>query len=92
MPGDFVVSLSFITGTRRYQRATCTRLAIIHAAYVSLKTKFAGRQQAQSLRIDPVLDRKDPFRPTWSIRSPSGQLLTVEFDRLRSHWRVTLGE
>ena len=39
-----------------------------------------------------VVDRKDPFRPTWSIRSPSGQLLTVEFDRLRSHWRVTPGE
>ena len=39
-----------------------------------------------------VADRKDPFRPTWSIRSPSGQLLTVEFDRLRSHWRVTPGE
>jgi hypothetical protein len=39
-----------------------------------------------------VAERKDPFRPAWTIRSPSGQLLTVEFDRLRSHWRVTPGE
>lgn len=35
---------------------------------------------------------EDPFRPTWTIRSPSGQRLTLEFDRLRSHWRVTPGE
>ena len=39
-----------------------------------------------------MVERKDPFRPTWTIRSPSGQNLTVEFDRLRSHWRVTPGE
>jgi len=35
---------------------------------------------------------EDPFRPRWSVRSPSGQLLTVEFDRLRGLWRVTPGE
>jgi hypothetical protein len=39
-----------------------------------------------------VADRSDPYRPTWSIRSPSGQQLTVEFDRLRNHWRVSPGE
>jgi hypothetical protein len=36
--------------------------------------------------------RKDPYRPSWTIRSPSGQQLAVEFDRLRSLWRVTPGE
>ncbi len=36
--------------------------------------------------------RKDPFRPDWKLRSPSGQQLTVEFDRLRGLWRVTPGE
>jgi hypothetical protein len=36
--------------------------------------------------------RKDPFRPDWTIRSPSGQRLTVEFDRFRSLWRVTPGK
>ncbi len=39
-----------------------------------------------------VAERGDPFRPTWKIRGPSGQQLTVEFDRLRSLWRVTPGE
>jgi hypothetical protein len=39
-----------------------------------------------------VADRSDPYRPTWSIRSPSGQQLTVEYDRLRNHWRVSPGE
>jgi hypothetical protein len=39
-----------------------------------------------------MVARKDPYRPTWTIRSPSGQRLTVEFDRLRTHWRVTPGE
>jgi hypothetical protein len=39
-----------------------------------------------------VAERKDPYRPVWTIRSPSGQQLTVEFDRLRSLWRVTPGE
>ena len=39
-----------------------------------------------------MADRSDPYRPTWTIRSPSGQQLTVEFDRFRSHWRVSPGE
>jgi hypothetical protein len=39
-----------------------------------------------------MVERDDPFRPTWTIRSPSGRRLTVEFDRLRSHWRVGPGE
>jgi hypothetical protein len=39
-----------------------------------------------------VADRTDPFRPTWAIRSPSGQPLTIQFDRLRNHWRITPGE
>ena len=39
-----------------------------------------------------MADRSDPYRPTWSIRSPSGQQLTVEYDRLRNHWRVSPGE
>jgi hypothetical protein len=34
----------------------------------------------------------DRFRPRWQVRSPSGQELTVEYDRLRDHWRVTPGE
>jgi hypothetical protein len=39
-----------------------------------------------------VAKRTDPFRPEWKIHSPSGQQLTVEFDRLRSLWRITPGE
>jgi hypothetical protein len=39
-----------------------------------------------------MAERKDPYRPAWTIRSPSGRLLTVEYDRLRSLWRVTPGE
>jgi hypothetical protein len=39
-----------------------------------------------------MANRRDPYRPTWTIRSPSGQQLTVEFDRFRSHWRVSPGE
>jgi hypothetical protein len=39
-----------------------------------------------------VADRRDPYRPTWKIRSPSGQQLTIEYDRLRNHWRVSPGE
>ena len=39
-----------------------------------------------------MADRSDPYRPTWTIRSPSGRQLTVEFDRIRSHWRVSPGE
>ena len=35
---------------------------------------------------------EDPFRPRWSVASPWGQSLTVEFDRLRGLWRVTPGE
>ena len=34
----------------------------------------------------------DPYRPSWTIHSPAGRALTAEFDRLRSHWRVTPGE
>ena len=34
----------------------------------------------------------DPYRPAWTIRSPSGQQLRVEYDRLRHHWRVSPGE
>ena len=39
-----------------------------------------------------VVDRTDPYRPAWTIRSPSGQQLRVEYDRLRNHWRVSPGE
>lgn len=39
-----------------------------------------------------MADRSDPYRPAWTIRSPSGQQLRVEYDRLRSHWRVSPGE
>ena len=39
-----------------------------------------------------MAERIDPYRPTWTIRSPAGQRLTVEFDSLRNHWRVTPGE
>jgi hypothetical protein len=39
-----------------------------------------------------MADRSDPYRPTWTIRTPSGQELTVEFDRLRNRWRVSPGE
>jgi hypothetical protein len=39
-----------------------------------------------------MVDRSDPYRPTWTIRSPSGHQLTVEYDRLRNHWRVSPGE
>jgi hypothetical protein len=39
-----------------------------------------------------MADRSDPYRPTWTILAPSGQRLTVEYDRLRNHWRVSPGE
>jgi hypothetical protein len=39
-----------------------------------------------------MVDRSDPYRPTWTIRSPSGQQLTVQYDRLRNHWRISPGE
>jgi hypothetical protein len=39
-----------------------------------------------------VARAEDPFRPRWAVRSPSGQALTVEFDRLRGLWRVKPGE
>ena len=39
-----------------------------------------------------MADRSGPYRPTWTIRSPCGRQLTVEFDRFRSHWRVSPGE
>jgi hypothetical protein len=39
-----------------------------------------------------MVDRSDPYRRAWAIRSPSGQQLMVEYDRLRNHWRVSHGE
>ena len=39
-----------------------------------------------------VVDRSDPFRPVWTIRTPSGHKLRAEFDRLRNYWRVSPGE
>ena len=39
-----------------------------------------------------VVDRSDPFRPAWTIRTPSGKQLRAEYDRLRNHWRVSPGE
>jgi hypothetical protein len=39
-----------------------------------------------------VAEHSDPFRPSWTIQTPAGRLLTAEFDRLRSLWRVTPGE
>ena len=50
------------------------------------------RRREPCITVVRVADRKDPFRPSWTIRSPSGQQLTVEFDRLRNLWRVTPGE
>jgi hypothetical protein len=40
----------------------------------------------------PSADRSDPYRPAWTIHSPSGQRLRAEYDRLRDHWRVSPGE
>ena len=39
-----------------------------------------------------VVDRSDPFRPAWTIRTPSGKQLRAEYDRLRNHRRVSPGE
>jgi hypothetical protein len=39
-----------------------------------------------------MVDRSDPFRPAWTIRTPSGKQLRAEYDRLRNHWRVSPGE
>jgi len=36
--------------------------------------------------------RPDEYRPVWEIETPDGRRLEVEFDRLRSLWRVTPGE
>jgi hypothetical protein len=33
----------------------------------------------------------DPFRPRWDVRTPAGERLVVEHDRLRQRWRVTPG-
>jgi hypothetical protein len=30
-------------------------------------------------------------RPSWSVRAPRGQMLSVEFDPFRSHWRIEPG-
>ena len=38
-----------------------------------------------------VVARTDPFRPAWTIRTPSGRQLRAEYDRLRNHWRVSPG-
>ena len=53
-----------------------------------------GRKPDDSLgdTLGCVADRSDPYRPSWSIRSPSGQQLTVEYDRLRNHLSVSPGE
>ena len=39
-----------------------------------------------------MAEHSDPYRPSWTIQTPAGRPLTAEFDRLRSHWRVTPGE
>jgi hypothetical protein len=39
-----------------------------------------------------MVDRSDPFRPAWTIRTPSGKQLRAEYDQLRNHWRVSPGE
>ena len=39
-----------------------------------------------------MAERTDPYRPNWTIQSPTGRTLTAEFDRLRGLWRVTPGE
>ena len=31
------------------------------------------------------------LRPTWTVRTPTGTALTVEYDTLRSRWRVDPG-
>jgi hypothetical protein len=31
------------------------------------------------------------LRPKWTVRSPHGAVLTVEYDTLRSRWRVEPG-
>ena len=31
------------------------------------------------------------LRPTWTVRTPEGIALTVEYDTLRSRWRVDPG-
>lgn len=66
---------------------------------VTSRLRGSLRCRRGTIRLTPagaslvcMVERKDPFRPTWTIRSPSGRQLTVEFDRLRSHWRVTPGE
>lgn len=34
---------------------------------------------------------KAPRRPQWQVRTPTGSVLTVEYDRFRARWRVTPG-
>jgi hypothetical protein len=31
------------------------------------------------------------LRPTWTVRTPRGDVLTVEYDSLRSRWRIDPG-
>ena len=51
---------------------------------------WVGRIVGASLLA--VVDRSDPFRPAWTIRTPSDKQLRAEYDRLRNHWRVSPGE
>jgi hypothetical protein len=37
------------------------------------------------------LEHVPELRPTWTVRTPTGAALTVEYDRLRSRWRVDPG-
>ncbi len=39
-----------------------------------------------------IVERPDPFRPSWRIRTPAGADLTIEFDSLRRLWRVSPGD
>jgi hypothetical protein len=34
---------------------------------------------------------RTPSRPQWQVRTPRGEVLTVEYDRFRDRWRVTPG-
>jgi hypothetical protein len=36
--------------------------------------------------------RPGEFRSVWEVETPEGRFLEIEFDRLRSLWRVTPGE
>ena len=49
------------------------------------------RKAAALLLQESSMSARVPARPQWQVRTPTGTMLTVEYDPFRSRWRVTPG-